>query len=217
MSANWLVDAENPLLTQIGLSRIDDARRPDRLAWNAFRTLALWETDAWVPRLLDVACGAGNPLAALEWSGASVIPWATGLALDDAADVLLDGPEALVVAVATLRHDLAVDELRAGVLEAVAGTQPGGKPAGFVAVVPPGAAGLDHRLAEATAADRPEEIDRPEEVGADELVAGATGWLTWPELGTLAVDLAEESDELRAEQVHRLVSELQEQFPDIEV
>ena len=29
--------------------RIDDPRRPDRLAWNAFRTLAEWNSDVWVP------------------------------------------------------------------------------------------------------------------------------------------------------------------------
>lgn len=211
MSTNWLVDAENPLLTQVGLSRIDDPGRPDRLAWNVFRTLALWETDVWVPRLLDVACGLGNPLAALEWSGASVIPWATGLALDDAADVLLDGPEALIVVVTTLRSDVGVEELQAGVLEAAAATVPGGKPAGFVAVVPPGAADLEGRLDEATAGDR------LAGGGADEPVTGVAGWLTWPELGTLALDLAEEADDLRTEQVRRLVSDLQEQFPDVEV
>ena len=201
MSAYWLVDAENPLLTESALTRVDDPRRPDRLAWNAFRTLALWETDVWVPRLLDVACGPDNPLSALEWSGTSVVPWATQVAVDDAVDVLLDGPEALVVAVATLSADLGVDALRAVAAEAVAGSSPGGKEAGFVAVLPPDAGGAEPPLHEA----------------ASELPDGAVGWLTWRDLGALAVDLAEEGDELRAAQAHRLVSDLQAQFPDLDL
>ncbi|MDQ4067937.1 MAG: hypothetical protein M3203_00405 [Actinomycetota bacterium] len=201
MSSNWLVDAENPLLTQVALTRVDDPRRADRLAWNAFRTLALWETDVWVPRLLDVACGPGNPLAALEWSGTSVIPWATSAAFDDAVDVLLDGPEALVVAVATLGRELGGDEVRAGVREAVTGSSTTGKQAGVVAVLAPDTAGGGPALDEA----------------AEELPDGAAGWLTWRDLGALAVDLAEEADELRAGQVHRLVSDLQEQFPALDL
>lgn len=196
--SDWLVDAENPLLTQTAMARVDDRNRPDRLAWNAFRTLALWETDVWVPRLIDVACGPDNPLAGLEWSATSVIPWATGVAFDDAVDVLLDGPEALVVALVTLAPQLGPDQVAAGVREAVAGST-GEKQAGFVAVVPP---------------DGPEPA--LEEVGA-ELAAGAVGWLTWRDLGTLALDLAEEADELRAEQAHRLVSDLQAQFPALDL
>lgn len=201
MSSNWLVDADNPLLTQVALARVDDPGRPDRLAWNAFRTLALWETDVWVPRLLDVSCGPGNPLAALEWSGASVIPWATGVAFDEAVDVLLDGPEALVLAVATIARELGGDDVQAGVREAVTGSSPTGKPAGFVAVLAPDTAGGGPALEEA----------------ADELAEGAVGWLTWRDLGALAVDLAEEADELRAGQVHRLVSDLQEHFPALDL
>ena len=201
MSAYWLVDAENPLLTESALVRVDDPARPDRLAWNAFRTLALWETDVWVPRLLDVACGPDNPLSALEWSGTSVIPWATQAALDDAVDVLLDGPESVVVAVATFSPDVGVDALRAAAGEAAAGSSPGGKQAGFVAVLPPDAGGGEAPLDEAAAA----------------LPDGAVGWLTWRDLGALAVDLAEEGDELRAGQVHRLVSDLQEQFPRLDL
>jgi SAM-dependent methyltransferase len=199
--SNWLVDADNPLLSQVALARVDDPSRPDRLAWNAFRTLALWETDVWVPRLLDVACGPGNPLAALEWSGASVVPWATGAAFDDAVDVLLDGPEALVVALATLGRELGGDQVRAGAREAVTGSSPGGKEAGLVAVLAPDTAGAGPSLEEA----------------AEELADGAAGWLTWRDLGTLAVDLPEEADELRRGQVHRLVSDLQEQFPALDL
>ncbi len=200
MSAYWLVDAENPLLTESALARVDDPGRPDRLAWNTFRTLALWETDVWVPRLLDVACGPGNPLSALEWSGTSVVPWATQVALDEAVDVLLDGPEALVVAVATLQADLDGDALRAAGREAVAGSSPAGKAAGLVAVLPPDG-------------DEGEPLDE----AAAELPEGTVGWVTWAELGALAVDLAEEADELRAGQVHRLVSDLQERFPRLDL
>jgi hypothetical protein len=69
----------------------------------------------------------------------------------------------------------------------------GAREAGFLAVVAPGSEGV--------------------EVTGD----GRTGWLTWAELGTVALDLAEEGDELRGEQVHRLVDELQERFPGIEL
>ena len=196
--SDWLVDAENPLLTAVALARVDDHSRPDRLAWNAFRTLALWETDVWVPRLLDVACGPANPLSALEWSGTSVVPWATGVAFDGAVDVVLDGPEALVVALATLSPELGPDQLQAGAREALTGTSASGKGAGLVVVVPPDAAG-------------------PAVEEAAGLADGAVGWLTWRDLGALAVDLAEEADELRAGQVHRLVSDLQGQFPSLDL
>jgi hypothetical protein len=197
--SDWLVDAENPLLSGVALARVDDGSRPDRLAWNAFRILALWETDVWVPRLLDVACGPDNPLAGLEWSGTSVVPWATGAAFDDAVDVVLDGPEALVVALATVTPELGADQLRAGAREAAAGTSASGKGAGLVVVLPPDAA-------------RP-----PLEEAASELPDGTVGWLTWRDVGSLAVDLAEEADELRAEQVHRLVSDLQDRFPSLDL
>ncbi len=196
--SDWLVDAENPLLTQTAMARVDEAGRADRLAWNAFRTLALWESDVWVPRLIDVACGPDNPLAGLEWSGTSVVPWATGVAFGDAVDVLLDGPEALVVTLATLAQELRADQVAAGMREAVAGAA-GEKQAGFVAVVPPEGRG-----------------SALEEAGG-ELGAGAVAWLTWRDLGALALDLAEEADELRAEQAHRLVSDLQAQFPALDL
>ncbi len=202
MSAYWLVDAENPLLTESALARFDDPGRPDRLAWNVFRTLALWETDVWAPRMLDVACGPGNPLSVLEWSAASVIPWATQAALDDAVDVLLDVPQALVVVAATLRPDVGVDTLRAVAGEAVTGSSSAAKEAGLVVVLPPEAPGTAHGAVEEAAGELPD---------------GAVGWLTWRDVAALAVDLAEEADELRAGQVHRLVSDLQEEFPALDL
>ena len=192
MSNTWLVDAENPLLTEPVLARMSDAGRADRLAWNAFRTLALWETDVWVPRILGIACGEGTPLAALEWSGASVVPWAAGLELDGVTDVVLDGPEALVVVGATLAADFPPDE-PPGLLQVVAEVAGDAREAGFLAVVAPGSGGVE---------------------GTDD---GRTGWLTWAELGTVALDLAEEGDELRGEQVHRLIDQLQQRFPGIQL
>lgn len=192
MSNTWLVDAENPLLTEPVLARMDDATRADRLAWNTFRTLALWETDVWVPRLLGIACGEGTPLAAVEWSGASVVPWAAGLELDGVTDVVLDGPEALVVVGATLAAGFPAGE-PPGLLEIVTEAAGASREAGFLAVIAPGADAVD--------------------VTDD----GRTGWLTWAELGTVALDLAEEGDELRGEQVHRLIDELQQRFPGIEL
>ena len=192
MSSTWLVDAENPLLTEPVLARMDDPSRADRLAWNTFRTLALWETDVWVPRLLGIACGEGSPLVAVEWSGASVLPWAAGLALDGVTDVVLDGPEALVVAGTTLAPDFPGRE-PAGLLQEVVEAAGESREAGFVAVVAPGA---------------------QEVVATDD---GRTGWVTWAELGTVALDLAEEGDELRSELVHRLIDQLQQRFPGIEL
>ena len=196
MSNTWLVDAENPLLTEPVLARMDDTTRADRLAWNTFRTLALWETDVWVPRILGIACGEGPPLAAVEWSGASVVPWAAGLELDGVTDVVLDGPEALVVVGATLATTFPAGDPAGeppALLQVVADAAGEAREAGFLVVVAPGADGVD--------------------VTGD----GRTGWLTWAELGTVALDLAEEGDELRGEQVHRLVDELQQRFPGIEL
>ncbi|MFN2608397.1 MAG: hypothetical protein ABR511_11005 [Acidimicrobiales bacterium] len=211
MSTNWLMDVDNPLLSEAAMARVDDVGRPDRLAWNTFQTLALWDTDAWVPRLVDVACGDASPLAAAEWAGGTVRPWATALDLEDAADVVLEGPEAVLVVVATLRTDPPVEELRAGVLEALADSLHPEKQAGFVVVVPPGAPDLDPWL------DVAADFELRDHHLAAELVPGATGWLTWRELGELALDLAEEADELRGEAVHRLAGELQAQFPDVEL
>src|SRR5437763_1672826 len=71
----WLVDAADPLLTPDRMALIADDRRPDRLAWNTFRILSLWNADAWVPSLVETACGDDSPLAAVEWAAASVVPW----------------------------------------------------------------------------------------------------------------------------------------------
>jgi hypothetical protein len=121
-----------------------------------------------------------------------VVPWAAGVDVGGVVDVLIEGPEAVVVAGATLGADLGtvdVASFLAEVSEAAGET----REAGFLAVLAPGVEGI--------------------EVTGD----GRTGWLTWAELGTLALDLAEEGDELRGEQVHRLVDELQQQFPGVEL
>ncbi|MGI8776898.1 MAG: hypothetical protein ACR2LJ_05820 [Acidimicrobiales bacterium] len=216
MSSLWLVDIESPLLTDAALARIDDAERPDRLAWNTFQTLALWDLDVWVPRFVEVACGEGNPLEALEWSGARVRPWGASLSHPSATDVVIEGPEAVIVAVTTLHPDPAVDELRAAAMQAISHmdavahrVHPDG-PVGFVVVAPPGTPDLGPWL-EAAAT---EPLD---DGGSAEVVPDCSGWITWRELGELALDLAEESDELRGEAVHRLVSQMQTQFPDAEL
>ncbi|MGI9023959.1 MAG: hypothetical protein ACR2HV_12145 [Acidimicrobiales bacterium] len=205
--ALWLVDIESPLLTESAMARIDDVDRPDRLAWNSFGTLALWDPDTWVPRFVEIACGEGSPLQALEWSGASVRPWAASLTLPGASDVVIDGPEALIVAVATLHTDPDVDELRAAALEAVAHTLGPDKQVGFVIVAPPGTPDLGPWL------EVDAEEDRPDPDPTADLIPGASGWITWRDLSELALDLAEEADELRGEAVHRLVTEVQELFP----
>lgn len=210
MSNLWLVDIESPLLTDTALTRIDDGALPDRLTWNTFQTLALWDPDVWVPRFVEVACGEGSPLEALEWSGSSVRPWGASLAHLGTTDVVIEGPEALLVAVATLNPDPQVDELRASVLEALGETLSPDNQIGFVVVVPPGTPDLGPWL-EVAAEDRPP-VD-----GMAEVIHGSSGWLTWHELGELALDLAEESDELRGEAVHRLVTQIQTQFPDAEI
>jgi len=207
MTALWLVDIESPLLTDTALLRIDDPARPDRLTWNTFQTLALWDSDTWVPRFVELACGEGTPLQALEWSGSAVRPWGASLAVPDAADVVIDGPEALIVVVATLRTDPPVDELRAAVGEAVAHTLRPDKQVGFVIVAPPGTPDLGPWL----------EVDDDDAASEEGLVVewlpGASGWITWHDVSELVLDLAEEADELRGEAVHRLVSQVQEQFP----
>lgn len=49
-------------------------------------------------------------------------------------------------------------------------------------------------------------------------LTGAVGWVTWHELGELALDLAEEEENsLRADQVALLVDQLQDRFPDIDL
>ncbi len=210
MSNLWLVDIENPLLTETALARIDDPVLPDRLTWNTFQTLALWDPDVWVPRFIEVACGEGNALEALEWSGSSVRPWGAALARPGTTDVLIEGPEAAIMAVATLEPDPPVDQLRAAAREALAHALSPDIQFGFVVVVPPGTPDLGPWL----------EVE-PDHAGPGDgpvdLMEGSRGWLTWHDLGELALDLAEESDELRGEAVHRLVSEIQGQFPAVEL
>jgi hypothetical protein len=204
----WLIDAGDPVLTDERMVWIADPARPDRLAWNTFRTLALWEPDAWVPSLLEVACGAGNRLSALEWSGASVLPWAAKLDLPSVCDVVLEGPEAAVVLACTLSTDPGPEELRAAALAALDDSLHGGREAGLVVVAPPEAEGVAARLELAT------EIELHEGRRARDLLADAMGWITWPELGRLALDLAEENDQGPAEQVRRLVTQMQDRFRD---
>ena len=48
-------------------------------------------------------------------------------------------------------------------------------------------------------------------------MSDAVGWVTWHELCELALDLAEEADPLRDDQVHLLVTQLQSRFPDIDL
>ncbi|MGI9080116.1 MAG: hypothetical protein ACR2GF_04740, partial [Acidimicrobiales bacterium] len=81
---------------------------------------------------------------------------------------------------------------------------------GFVVVVPPGTPDLGPCLR--AAAEEPLRGD-----GVVGVVPDTSGWVTWREVGELALDLAEESDELRGEAVHRLVSQMQTQFPDAEL
>ena len=116
----FLADPQNPALNSATMMLVGDEGRPDRLAWNVFRTLALWDTDVWVPRLLDIGLGGDHPVADVEWSGASVQLWATGLELDSGTDVLIDGPEALVVGVATLQQAPPSGETRGAMTKAVA-------------------------------------------------------------------------------------------------
>lgn len=204
----WLVDLASPLLSDpASLTLLDDPSRPDRLAWNAFRTLALWDTDAWVPSLLEVACGDGNPLSPLEWAGGAVVPWGAGLGMADLCDIVLEGPEASVLVACTTRSDPPEEQLRAAVVAALEGSLDGGREAGIVVVGPPGSGNLLSWLE--MAADVPLHDGRL----ARDLLDGGLGWVTWPALGRLALDLAEESDPDPAGQVHRLVTELQLRFP----
>jgi len=204
----FLADPQNPALNSATMMLIGDAARADRVAWNTFRTLALWDTDIWVPRLLDIGLGGDHPVADVEWSGASVQLWATGLELDRGTDLLIDGPEALVVGLATVDPGPLSGETRAAMVKAVSDAGPAGRQPAFLAIVPTrdDEAQLQAALEAAAAGD-----------GLDALTE-AVGWVTWHELGELALDLAEEEeDSLRADQVHLLVTQLQDRFPDIDL
>ncbi|MBV8304537.1 MAG: hypothetical protein JOZ04_10030 [Acidimicrobiia bacterium] len=205
-SEAFLADPQNPALDSATMMLVGDGARPDRLAWNTFRTLALWDTDAWVPRLLDIGLGGDHPVADVEWSGASVQLWATGLECDRCTDVVIDGPEALVVGLATVDPGPPSGETRGAMVKAV--SDAGGRQPAFLAIVPTRDDEAQLQAALEAAA-----------VGDDlDALTGAVGWVTWHELGELALDLAEEEeDSLRADQVHLLVTQLQDRFPDIDL
>jgi hypothetical protein len=204
----FLADPQNPALNSATMMLIGDDSRPDRLAWNAFRTLALWQTDAWVPRLLDVGLGGERAIEDVEWEGASVELWATGLELDRGVDVRIDGPNGLVICVATLDAAPSSGEARDAMLKVVSDVAPGGRQPAFLAVVPTrDDEGQLQALLEAAASG--DDLDA---------LTGSVGWVTWRELGEIALDLAEEEeDSLRADQVALLVDQLQARFPDIDL
>ena len=76
--SDWLADPTHPSLDTPIADRLNDATLPDRLTWNAFRTLAQWNTDVWVPGLLEVALGADNNFSGLDWAEATVEVWRIG-------------------------------------------------------------------------------------------------------------------------------------------
>lgn len=216
-SGDWLVDPTHPLLDAEAASRLEDGSGPDRLAWNAFRSLAQWNTDVWVPALLEVALGPGNRLSGLEWGEASVEPWGSGLSFAGGADVVIDGPEAVVLVEASLRADLSADHLAHGADQVLGMSRRGGRPTAYVLVTPGLQEGEAERVDDLVAADL---VELPEGEGhglRTEALEAMAGWLTWADLGALALDLAEEADSLRSDLVHRLISDLQERFPGLEV
>ena len=203
---DFLADPTNPALTSAAMERIGDPSRPDRLAWNTFRTLALWEPDRWVPSLLEIGLGPSNRLSGHEWDGTSVQLWATGLDLDGAVDVILDGPEALVLIEAALDSSPVDAAIEAGMRTVIDAAGKGGRLPAFLVVASEGGEDkVGTRLESASAGTEFEPL------------AGAIGWLSWGELGRMALDLAEEADPMRDEQVHLLVSELQSRFPNLQV
>ena len=209
----WLIDADDPVLTDDRLAAVADPQRPDRLAWNTFRTLGLWNTEAWAPRLLEIACGEESRLAVAEWDGGDVVPWAADLPGAELCDVALAGPAAYVVLACTLDAGVSLEQLRAAAMAALDGSLAHGREAGLVVVAPPGSYDLRERLEQAT------DVALHEGKTAFELLDGALGWISWPELGTLAADLVEENDpdtELN-EPVHRLITDLQQRFPAEEI
>ena len=210
-TTEWLIDADDPLLSAERLARVADDRLPDRLVWNTFRTLGLWNTEAWVPSMLEVACGRDNVLSPLEWDGAQIVPWGAGLKDGDLCDVVLDGPAAYVVVACSASGEPSEEEVRAAAVAALDGSLSGGREAGLVLVVPPGApdpAGVLERAGEVPLLDGRL---------VDDLLAARMGFVEWPYLGTLALDLAEENDPEPQEQVRRLVSQLQARFPSADI
>jgi hypothetical protein len=211
-ATEWLIDADDRLLTSDKLARIaEDPNRPDRLAWNTFRTLALWNTDTWVPALLEEACGGDNPLSPLNWADTAVVPWAAGLDSPDTCNVALDGPEAYVMVACALTRRPAEEQLRAAAMAALEGSLHPNREAGLVVVLPPGddpeGESLTERLEIATG------VELLDGRLAYDLLAPGMGDVTWLDLGRLALDLAEEAELEPAESVRRLVTELQQRFP----
>jgi hypothetical protein len=215
--SDWLVEPDHPSLAGAHGDRINKPDYPDRLAWNAYRTLALWDPDVWVPSLLESACGEVNPLSTREWADARVDLWRTGADMVGAVDVTLDGVECFVVVECTTMNDATVEHLGAGVGRALDVAVPDGRQAGFVLVVPETADRLAVNVEELWDLDRLREVVGEREGLSVDALSRAIGWVTWRDVGRLALDLAEESDALRAEQAHQLATELQLTFPGIEL
>jgi len=204
----WLIDAGDPLLTSEHLVAIADPTRPDRLVWNTFRTLALWNTEAWMPPVMEIAIGDDNPVGTLEWAEGQVVPWGAGPDGGQVCEVAVSGPDAYVVFACTIVPDPPEVELRAAAIAAVDGSLHPERQASLVVVAPPGSDEMPAHIARAT------DVELHEETRLSELLAGATGWISWPELGRLALDLAEEPDREPMEAVRRLVSQMQARWPD---
>jgi hypothetical protein len=217
MSDTWLADPSHPSLDTPIAARLDDASLPDRLTWNAFRTLAQWNTDVWVPSLLEVALGDGNRFSGLEWGEAGVEVWRSGLKPTGSTDVVIDGPEAVVLVEATFQTDFGADHLAVGAEHALGLADRRGRPAAFVLVRPSVDVAEAEHLEDELAADL---LDLPEGEGhglREEALEEIAGWVTWADLGALAADLAEESDPISGEMVHHLITDLQTRFPGIDV
>jgi hypothetical protein len=212
----WLVEPDHPALALPSATRINDGARPDRLTWNTFRLLAEWNSDVWVPALLETALGAQNPLSGLEWADATATVWGTDSDVEGSTDVVIEGRHARILVEATFAEDLTVDRLFAGARRAL-DLDGDHSQSGYVVVVVDAPEDLADRLQDTADADL-SDFDRGDTHGLrPDALVHLCGWVTWRDLGTLALDLAEEADPLRAEQVHRLATELQERFPGIEL
>ncbi|MGH9280136.1 MAG: hypothetical protein ACRD12_18805 [Acidimicrobiales bacterium] len=208
----WLVDAADPLLTPERLARVADPARPDRLAWNAFRILGLWNTDAWVPSLVEVACGDESPLVELDWADATIVPWTSDVLGPDMCDMVIAGPDGYVVVACTVDPYPQEAPLTAAAVAAIDGSIEGGnREAGLIVVTPPGTPPLDERLELAT------DIEVHDGRLIFDLLEGRMGSVSWTRLGRLALDLAEEGGEEPMEQVHRLITELQARYPGVDM
>lgn len=206
----WLVDAADPLLTPDRLERIADPSRPDRLTWNTFRILGLWNADAWVPSLVEEACGNESPLVELEWAEASIRFWTSDVLGPEVCDVVIEGPAGHLVIVCTLTAEPPETQLRAAAVAALDGSMAaaGGREAGLIVVGPPGGGELlESALALAT------DVEVHDAKLLADLLDGAMGASSWDHLGRLALDLAEEGADEGMESVHQLVTEIQTRFP----